>query len=506
MNNTLNTMNKFIIALATMVVMFSACTREQVEHGHGHEHGPEPLAYTLYSDKSEIFVEFKPLVVGNTSKFAAHFTLLGETFLPLTEGSVTVSLIVGDNGIRQTADTPIVPGIYRLSLTPKVAGKGKLVFDINTKSFTDQIVIDGIEVYPDEKTAEENQTEDGGGGDITYLKEQAWKVEFANQEVQPQPFSDVIKTSGQILPAPGDETVISANASGVVLFSGSKTIIGSEVSAGTQLFTITGGNLAEGNIEAKYKEAKANYDKAKVDFERAKELVKDKIIPEKEYQEAKLKFESAEIAFNAIAKNYSEGGQIITSPSNGYLKNILVNAGEYVEAGAPLAVISKNKKLILQANVSQKYFSQLPSIASANFKAANSEEVFSTKDLNGKVISYGKSANATSPFIPVTFEIDNAGSIIPGSIVEVYLETKSIPDALVVPITALIEEQGKFFVYVQAGGESFEKREVELGASNGKNVRILSGLNTGERVVSKGAYQIKLSTASGTLPAHGHEH
>ena len=72
--------------------------------------------------------------------------------------------------------------------------------------------------------------------------------------------------------------------------------------------------------------------------------------------------------------------------------------------------------------------------------------------------------------------------------------------------TALIEEQGLFFVYVQLEGESFTKREVKLGGNDGINVQIISGISEGERVVTLGAYNIKLSVASGSLPAHGHEH
>ncbi|MBK6819498.1 MAG: hypothetical protein IPG85_07825 [Bacteroidetes bacterium] len=75
-----------------------------------------------------------------------------------------------------------------------------------------------------------------------------------------------------------------------------------------------------------------------------------------------------------------------------------------------------------------------------------------------------------------------------------------------IPATALIEEQGIFYVYVQTEGESFQKRELKLGANDGIKVQVLSGLEENERVVTKGGYQIKLSQASGTMPAHGHEH
>ncbi len=497
-------MNKLFSSLTILAFLFAGCAGKQEQEEH--EHGLEPLAYTLYSDKSEVFVEFKPLIVGRASKFAAHFTILGEFFLPLTEGSVTLSLIVDGKGIKQTSDTPSVPGIYRLALNPTTAGTGKLVFDIRTKNFTDQIILENVKVYADEKTALAEQPEESGSSDITYLKEQAWKVEFANAPVKKQPFSNIIKTSGQILSAPGDEMIVTAKASGIVLFSGNKTIIGSEINVETILFTITSGDLAEGNIDVNYKEAKANYEKTKADYDRAKELVKDKIVSEKDFQDTKLKFDNAQTAFNTIAKNYSANGQTVSSSMNGFVKNIFVTEGQFVEAGTPLAAISKNKKLILQANVSQKYFNKLSAITSANFKTTDNEKIYSTQELNGKVISYGKSASANSPFIPVTFEIDNTGNIIPGSVAEVYLKSFPIPDALVIPVTSLIEEQGNFFVYVQTEGESFQKREIKLGATDGINVQVLSGITEGERVVTKGAYQIKLSTASGTLPAHGHEH
>ncbi len=496
------------ILMAVFAMLFVGCA-DKTADDHGHEHGAgglEPLAYTLYSEKTELFVEFKPLVVGSKSNFAAHFTILGEQFLPLTNGKVTVSLIVGESGIRHSADTASSPGIYRLALVPKSAGKGKLVFDIETESYTDQIVIENITVYADEHSALDSQTETAISDEIVYLKEQAWKVEFANAPVVKTAFSDIIKTSGQILSAPGDEIVVTAGASGIVNFTGNKTIIGSEVFQNTPLFTITGGNLAENNLDANYKEAKANYDKTKADFERAKELVNDKIISEAAFLQAKNAFENAQTAFNAIAKNYSASGQSVRSPMNGFVKNILVNEGQYVEAGTPLAVVSKNKKLILQANVSQKYFSKLPTISSANFKPIGTEQVFDTKMLNGKIVSFGKSTNANSPFLPITFEIDNIGNLVSGSVAEVFLKSSAIPNALIIPVSALMEEQGNFYVYVQLGGESFQKREIKIGASDGENVQVLSGIEEGDRVVTKGAYQIKLSSSSGELPAHGHEH
>lgn len=491
------------------LLVFVGCKQKPADdHGHEHEAGGlEPLAYTLYSEKTELFVEFKPLTVGSTSMFATHVTLLGEEFKPLTEGKVTVSLIIGNSGLRSSADSVSSPGIFRLGLKPEVAGKGKLIFDVVTKDFTDQIVVENVTIYPDEQVALQNHPHvEPSGDEIVYLKEQAWKVPFANAPVVREEFSNVIRTTGYTVAAPGDEVVISAKSNGIVRFSNSNLTVGASIGAGQGLFTISGGDIAQGNIDASYQEARATYTTARANYERAQELVKDRIISEKDYLNAKVAFENAQTQFNMVGKNYSAGGQANVSTISGYIKNIHISEGEYVTAGTPLATVSKNRKLLLQANLSQRYFGVLSTIKSANFRINGSDDIYSTEELNGKVISYGKSTETGAAFIPVIFEVDNTGGLIAGSSIEFFLKSLPVPDAIVIPVEALIEEQGNFSVYVQTGGESFEKRDVKIGQTDGDKVQVFSGLSEGERVVIKGAYLIKLSTASGELPDHGHEH
>jgi len=519
----------FIITLFALLLI--SCTSKTAEE-HEHQEGNlEPLAYTVYTNKHELFVEFKPLIIGSTSKFAAHFTILGKTFLPLTEGKVTVSLIVGEKGIRNSTEKASSPGIFRLALKPINAGKGKLIFDIETKEYTDQIIIENIMVYPDEKTAFKNlqenlsaskannigeETDKGGsrtpnenmqmGEQIIYLKEQAWKIEFANKIVKKQNFTEIIKTTGQILPAQGDEVIITAKSSGIVTFWNTKKLVGSSVKKGETLFIISGSDLIDNNLDTKYKEAKAVYEKNKTDFEKAKELIKDTIISQKEFREIQLRFKNVQITFTNIANSYTTGGQKIVSPIKGYVKNLLVSEGQYVKIGQSIASVSQNQKLILKAEVSQKHFSKLHSISSANFKMAYSTKMYSTDSLNGKLISFGKSTSNNAYYIPVNFEIDNQGEIIPGAFIEVFLKTNVLKDVLVIPYAALIEEQGNYYAYIQTSGEGFQKRELKLGADDGKYVQVLSGIKENERVVIKGAYQIKLATMSGKIPEHGHEH
>lgn len=113
----------------------------------------------------------------------------------------------------------------------------------------------------------------------------------------------------------------------------------------------------------------------------------------------------------------------------------------------------------------EKYFPKLATFTAANFKTADGQ-VFSTKNLNGALVPTGKSAAAGSPFLSIHFEIDNVGNFVPGSVVEVFLQSGLKP-TLVVPTSALLEEQGIFYAYVQTEGESFQKRNSKSAQRTG---------------------------------------
>lgn len=498
-------MNQAKFLLTCFLLGLAACQSGQ-EHHHEEASAIPTEAMTTYTDNLEVFLDFEPLVQNRMSKVMAHITVLGESFKPLQEGQIRLSLTLNGQKYAASSNQPDTPGIFELDITPESEGVGQLAIEIKTPKLTESVHFDQVKVYPNLTTAVRTLSKKGNREEISYLKNQAWSIDFANVPVKRGPFRQVFKTGGRILPAPGDESILTAKSSGTVLFSGNKSIIGSEVKAGEQLFTISGGGLTQGNPEVMFKDAQVRYLQAKADFERAELLVKDQIISEKDFLQAKAAYETASNTFQVMANNYSKTGQRITATLNGFVKNILVREGQYVEAGTPLAVISKNQKLILQAEVSQKYFHLLPSFSEANFRMAGDAKIFDTESMSGKVISYGKSTSSNAAFVPISFEIDNIGNLIPGSITEVFLKSVVIPDALLIPVEALMEEMGTHFVYIQSGGETFLKQEVQLGGNDGKMVQVLSGLQEGDRVVTKGAYSIKLATSSGAIPEHGHTH
>ena len=75
-----------------------------------------------------------------------------------------------------------------------------------------------------------------------------------------------------------------------------------------------------------------------------------------------------------------------------------------------------------------------------------------------------------------------------------------------VPVSSVLDDSGTNVVFVQSGGESFERRPVKLGIRDGEHVEVTSGIKPGEWVVATGAYSVKLASMSTESVGHGHAH
>lgn len=337
---------------------------------------------------------------------------------------------------------------------------------------------------------------------IEYCDSEAKAAGLKLYKITPRTFNEVIKTSGQIISAQGDEATIAATANGFVTFSNPSVSDGTAIGAGNTIAYISAKNIIDGDPTAK---VKISFETAKKEYERAEKLVKDKIISAKEFEQIRMQYENAKIAYKAQSSHVTSRGITVTSPIRGYIKNRLVNQGEYVTVGQPIVTVSQNKRLQLRADLPEHYFSRINLITHANFKTPYDNRLYKLSSLNGTLVSYSRSSEKTSGFIPITFSFDNRGEVVAGSYVEVYLISSPQQGVIAIPETALTEEQGLYFVYLKTAPGHYRKQEVAIGANDGECVRILSGLKAGEEVVSHGAYQVKLASSSKAIP-HGHSH
>jgi hypothetical protein len=176
----MTTMTKPIVALL-LVSLVSACrsTREQAPAP------PEPpsIDVTIWSERTELFMEYPPLVAGEQARFAIHLTDLSN-FTPLREGKVVVRF-EGDAITTFEVNGPTTPGIFGVDVKVPAARRYQVAVEVHRPQFTDELRVGPVTVYADQKSAvaaiaarEEGAT--------SFLKEQQWTLDFRTMKVDSQ--------------------------------------------------------------------------------------------------------------------------------------------------------------------------------------------------------------------------------------------------------------------------------------------------------------------------------
>lgn len=501
-----------LVAVVLVTSLFIACHHghDHDEHGGHGDHSEEEVKfqYTAYSNNFELFAEADGFVVGKQANILSHFSILPD-FKAVEQGEITVVLRVNGQEVRQKLTEPTRKGIYSFDITPKTAGKGSLKFEIANDKGNFVVEVPEISVFKEIEAAKEvaSNIVVSETNATFFTKEQSWKVDFSTGFPEVEPFGQVIKTTALVQSAQGNEFIVSAKTNGIVLFNSGVVLEGRDVSNGQALFSVTADNFAEGNISVKFSEAKSNFEKASAEFERAKELAKDNIVSAKDLNNARNQYENSKAVFDNLTRNFTASGQTIRSPQTGFIKQVFINNGAFVEAGQPVLVITRNKTLMLNAAVPTRFAPVLANIRTANIRNIVDNRTYTLEELNGRVLSFGKAANENNFLLPINLLIENNNNFVSGSFLEVYLRTFTNNTAITVPNSALLEEQGNFFIWVQVHPELFEKRLVGTGGTDGLKTEITKGVKATERIVTRGAMLIKLAQATGGLDAHaGHHH
>lgn len=333
--------------------------------------------------------------------------------------------------------------------------------------------------------------------EIVLEHEKAEKFGVKTSKVVAEPFQQVIRATGQITSAAIGQGVVSAKSAGIIHLT-KGLVEGKKVAQGAAIGYVSAKGISGGDAN---EAARVAYEAAKRELDRITPLHNDGIVSTKEYNEAKRIYDQANAAYTG-----SRAGSSATAPISGVVTKLLVNEGEYVDVGQQIAIVSKNTQLTLRVDLPEKYSQFVPQIKTANIRANSSDTVYSLSEMNGKCVS--STANTSEGgYIPVYFTFDNNGNLPSGSFVEVYLIGNDSANSIALPKDAIVEQQGKYYVYVQHEEDCYEKRQVTLGMDNGQKIEITNGLKEGETVVSGGAIVVHLAESSGAVPeGHTHNH
>lgn len=514
-----------LLALALLLVSLltlAACGDKSVETdatkatakaANAHGAGGEKL--THFTDHTELFVEFPRLVVGEKSAFAAHLSRLAD-FKAVTAGKLTVRLSGDDQADEVFAvNGPSQPGIFRPEALPKHAGEREMSIEVVTPEFSVTHHLGPVTVYPDRKAAEAAPAAHDDEG-IGFTKEQQWKVDFATSEVVKRSIRTAVNATGVLRARSDGEALLTAQAAGQIQPAGTFPRLGQTVSKGQVLAYLVprlGGETDFATLDAAARKAMVELDLAGRELARLEGLYRDEAVPEKRVQTARAAEASARAEHDAARQRLGQyggggGGVPIRAPVAGVLVDVRVSPGTYAQEGAALFHIADRRNLWLELRVPESEAARLASPSGAAFRVAGDErsiEIVPGK--NGRLIAVGGVVDATTRTVPVVFEFkafDRYLSI--GMAVQAQVFAGGAREAVAIPASSVLDEGGMAVVFVQAGGESFERRQVRLGAREGDWVEVLDGLTAGSRVVSRGAYLVKLASTGTAQIGHGHAH
>lgn len=467
---------------------------------------PAGGAITLWTDSTELFMEHPALIVGAPDRFAIHLTDLTD-FAPLRSGRVTLTFVPRDGGepVVVTQEAPRSPGIFGASPEFSRAGLYDLTLLVESPQARDSISIQALRVYAN---ASEAPRDSGGGDDgIAFLKEQQWKTPgFATAFARDGSMLASIAAGGEIIAAAGREAVVAAPIAGLIDAASLRQApaTGQRVESGQVLAMLTP-VLGEGGTSA-YAQARAALREAQDEYDRARRLYEVEAVPQRRLHEAESRLRAAREALAGISGGDSvgAGGRVaLRSPIRGMIVSRSAAPGNRVDAGAPLFAIVDPSVVWLKVSVAADDAPLVRASSRATFRAERLPREYPT----GRLISAGAIIDSLSRTVPMIYEVSNGdGSLRIGSVVQAAIRTGESVAGVIVPTSAILDEDGRAIVYVQPEGERFERREVVVGATHGRLALVTSGLRAGERVVTGAAPQVRLASLSTAVPSHGHEH
>ena len=525
------------VYVATLAVSFlaSGCKNDHPHDGHANAHAQgghaghgtaasasPALSVTIWAEKTELFMEYDPLVVNRASRFAAHLTTMSD-FKAVTSGVLKMSLRSADGSLLEaSADGPSSPGIFRFNLTPRKAGTYKVALAYDGQGITDTLQAGDAAIHPNLEAARKAAPPDKEGG-IAYTKEQQWKTNFATVAASEHALQPSVRAVGEIKPVSGREAKLTAPARGRVTLATPPPLPGIQVKKGQLLGTVSPYLAAGGDrssLDGEARSAAAQHTAALAQLARLERLLKEQAIPERRVEDARARVSVAKAKLDAASgrlQQYSQsaaglGGKSpgafqLRSAIDGTLVEVNVTTGDSVEEGKPLFVVIDVSRVWLVAKVFEPDIPKAEAATAAWFKIEGYEEPFTIDKSNGRVVTVGRVIDPKSRTVPVIFEMENPGGKIRiGQFAEVFIATGEPLAKLAVPASALLDDGGKQIVFVQAEGETFERRVLKTGIRSKGLVEVLAGVKSGERVVTKGAYEVRLAGASGSIPEHGHVH
>lgn len=522
----------------------------ETEDAHGHGAEEERLSVTRWTETLELFAEFPIPQAGVPQRFLLHLTHV-ETGLPLNENEVRYQAepTTGGTGI-EGAGRMERPGLFIIE--PVFPSSGEWNLQVTTSA--GRVILEDVDIHGADETPDHDHDhdEEKHTDEIVFTKEQQWVVPIITTEAAPGLLVERHPLQAVVPITPDSRGEACAPVGGILGAppSGVFPKIGDTVNAKQALALITptamsGESLAQEsnqqNLQALRAELAAQATQAAGDaagararatqlasaLDRAERLYEAKAGAKRDVEEAQGALAEARAASTAAearaalaqqALNELSGGAmqesasnapLITAPIAGRITKIYAGAGAHADAGQPVFELVNTEQVLIEAQSPELLASKLALPPSGMFEIPGAPgELHPLKPIEGGpepwIQPYVDEEKRTVPLIFPTQNKD--GLLRLGMNLTLWADSRVSTQALKIPSSCILDENGVSTVYVMLDGECFQKRPVRTGISDGAWAEVLDGVQAGERVVSGGAYAVRLAgtASSGLGSAHVH--
>ncbi|MCX7647101.1 MAG: efflux RND transporter periplasmic adaptor subunit [Elusimicrobiales bacterium] len=178
----------------------------------------------------------------------------------------------------------------------------------------------------------------------------------------------------------------------------------------------------------------------------------------------------------------------VPSTLDGYVGRVYQDVGADVNQMTPIALVVDQSAVRVQADVPEKYLSDLKIGQDIYFKV----DAYKDKIFRSKINKISPVVDKMTRTFAIESMVDNKDNLLKsGMTAEVHIILKEAPRALSVPISALVEKNGKYYVYIadRVNNTAIEK-EIKIGLKNTDCVEV-KNLAEGSEIITVGLYGIK---------------
>jgi membrane fusion protein (multidrug efflux system) len=234
-------------------------------------------------------------------------------------------------------------------------------------------------------------------------------------------------------------------------------------------------------IGPQYRMAKSQLKRDEIEYKRMENLVKDEAIAQSDLDDAKNRFDISKAQFEEIKARLDRA--TIVAPTCGVLNKVVVEEGEYIQPGTPVAEIVDNDTVKVVVDIPERDISFFDKGREAE---VHSEFKGEKEVMDGEITFISALADNLTRSTRIEITLDNKEKCLhSGQIVDVVLKRQILKDVIMIPLAAVIPMENGNSVYI-ANSTVAKRRDVEIGIIKGDEVQIKSGLKPGDELIISG--------------------